>query len=112
MNYATVVDGFAKKCAGITGSKTWNDVMGYGYNTLVETGPVAATITQGTQGDGSSQTIITGEMLPHMIGEVRNTMGIWRLTDDTNVGMSVPGVLEGATYATNVIRFNITFRRL
>jgi hypothetical protein len=104
MNHVTVVDGFAKKCAGLSGGNTWNDIMGYGYLTSAEVGPIAATITDGTPGVGLSQKLLSADM--------GTQIAPYRLTDDSTVGMSVPGMMYDGTNYTNLVCFKITVQRL
>lgn len=101
--FQTVLDGFAKKCAGLSGSNTWNDIMGYAYLLDTIVGPTVATITDGSLGLGSKQIILSANLET----EVSN----WRLTDDTVIGVSSPGQAQGADY-TSQGSFRITFRRL
>lgn len=98
--YQTIIDGFAKKIAGISGSATWNDIEGYDYVGEAIIGPIAATITDGTAAAGSMQKALLADCV--------NQISTAYLTDNTTIGMAV---VIPTTTSIAAVEFKITVRR-
>jgi hypothetical protein len=119
MNYQTVVDGFAKKLAGLSGSNTWNDIyfdaMGGGgsspYDPWLGSISGAATIS----GTGATKTLaLTGAPFAIDDPDEYRFPDKFKLMDNTTDGIVYIAVTKTSWIYTEsyVMSFVITFRAL